>query len=63
MGVTRAFWEAGILEWGWDLGLREIPRGGGRVKSPLCLGDGLKGGAKVVLVISEGLATVGKGLT
>lgn len=36
MGVTQALWEAGILEWGWDLNLghREIPRGGGRVKSP-----------------------------
>lgn len=49
---------------GWDLRLaqREIPRGGGRIKSTLCLEDELKGGEKVVLVISEGVAPVGKGL-
>lgn len=61
MGVIRVFWEVGILEWGWDLGLREIFRGGGRVKFFLCLGDGFKGGVKVVFVIFEGLVIVGKG--
>lgn len=41
---------------------REIPRGGGRVKSPLCLKDGLKERVKVVHVISNGVAAVGNGL-
>lgn len=31
----------------------KIPRGGGRVKPPLCLEDGLKGGVKAVYVISD----------
>lgn len=41
---------------------REIPRGGGRVKSPLGLKDGLEEGVEVVHVISKGVAAVANGL-
>lgn len=56
---------------GWDSGVgvgsesrtqREIPRGGGRVKSPLGLKDGLEEGVEVVHVISKGVAAVANGL-
>ena len=65
MGVTQTLQETGTLEWGWDLRLaqREIPGRGGRLRSTLCLEDELKGGEKIVLVVSEGVAAVGKGLT
>ena len=59
--VTQALWEAGILEWGWDQspGLREkFPGGGGWVKSPLGLKDGLEESVEFVHVISEGIAAV-----
>lgn len=36
--------------------------GGGSIKSPPCLEDGLQGRAKDVLVISDGVATIGNGL-
>lgn len=56
---------------GWDSGVgvgsesrtqREIPRGGGRVKSPLGLKNGLEKGEEFIHVISEGMAAVANGL-